>query len=68
MIAYLQQYAQEKFGTADEITELPQEYKDLEKVSLVLSFWASVTLFDMLNYFVISELILLLESIKTFSK
>lgn len=38
MIAYLQQYAQEKFGTADEITELPQEYKDLEKVSLVLGF------------------------------
>ncbi|GAN01108.1 conserved hypothetical protein [Mucor ambiguus] len=27
----VRQYAQEKFGTADEITELPQEYKDLEK-------------------------------------
>ncbi|RCH77537.1 hypothetical protein CU098_003982, partial [Rhizopus stolonifer] len=27
----VRQYAQEKFGTAEDITELPQEYKDLEK-------------------------------------
>jgi hypothetical protein len=26
------QYAQERLGTAEDITELPQEYKDLEKV------------------------------------
>ncbi|KAI8374371.1 uncharacterized protein BYT42DRAFT_499613 [Radiomyces spectabilis] len=27
----VRQYAQEKLGTAEEVTELPQEYKDLEK-------------------------------------
>ncbi|CEP15926.1 hypothetical protein [Parasitella parasitica] len=30
-LGQVRQYAQEKLGTADDITELPQEYKDLEK-------------------------------------
>ncbi|KAI7900077.1 Bin/amphiphysin/Rvs domain for vesicular trafficking-domain-containing protein [Cokeromyces recurvatus] len=30
-LGQVRQYAQEKLGTAEDITELPQEYKDLEK-------------------------------------
>lgn len=29
---HFEKYAQEKLGTAENVTELPQEYKDLEKV------------------------------------
>ncbi|ORE11450.1 hypothetical protein BCV72DRAFT_246960 [Rhizopus microsporus var. microsporus] len=32
-IGQVRQYAQEKLGTAENITELPQEYKDLERIT-----------------------------------
>lgn len=31
-LSFCIKYAQEKLGTAENVTELPQEYKDLEKV------------------------------------